>query len=120
MIDPDTCLSASFLYDLSADRCAATHDCDLTESLPLQGTDPRREKEDLVTSAALITAGELTKANVILERIIQRDPDNCESLHMQAVIAFRHGEMDMAKIAVDRAIKLEPEAHFYNNRGWVA
>lgn len=91
--------------------------CPTDYAVSVQGTDPRREKEDLAAAAALITAGELSKAGMILDRIVRRDPDNCESLHMQAVIAFRHGEMDMAKLAVDRAIKIEPEAHYHNTRG---
>ena len=63
-------------------------------------------------------SGQLKKAQKIYEKILEINPDHCDSLHLLGVIANQVGNNDMAVKLIGRAIEINSkEAIYYNNIG---
>ncbi len=63
-------------------------------------------------------SGQLQKAREIYQKILEINPDHCDSLHLLGVIANQAGNNDMAVKLIGRAIKINPkEPIYYNNIG---
>jgi len=63
-------------------------------------------------------SGQLQKAQEIYRKILEVNPDHCDSLHLLGVIANQVGNNGMAVKLIGRAIKINPkEPIYYNNIG---
>jgi predicted O-linked N-acetylglucosamine transferase (SPINDLY family) len=71
-------------------------------------------------AVALQTHGDLARALVLYEEILQTNPRHFDALHLSGVIAAMRGNHDKAVDLIDRAIAADPNnAAAYNNRGRV-
>ena len=63
-------------------------------------------------------SGQLQKAEEIYRKILEINPDHCESLHLLGVIANQAGNNDMAVRLIGRAIEINStEPIYFNNIG---
>ena len=63
-------------------------------------------------------SGQLQKAQEIYRKILEIDPDHCDSLHPLGVIANQVGDNDMAVRLIGRAIEINStEPIYFNNIG---
>ena len=77
------------------------------------------EKHDVLQISEAIKGGNLEDAEMVIERILERDPDQPETLHAQAVVHLIYREMDKAKPLVERAIKRNAKPQFMVTLGLV-
>ncbi len=60
-------------------------------------------------------SGELDKARVIYENILEINPNNSDALHLLGVIVHQTGKNELAVDLISRAIKISPEYPSYHN-----
>ena len=89
------------------------------EDADRRGMDPRMEKHDVLQISEAIKGGNLEDAEMVIERILERDPDQPETLHAQAVVHLIYGEMDKARPLVERAIKHNAKPQFMVTLGLI-
>ena len=53
--------------------------------------------------------GELTKAERLLESLVEKDPDNHEALTLLGIITFKAGQKDLSRDYLKKARKLDPD-----------
>ncbi len=69
-------------------------------------------------AAALRAQGDLPHAAEVCRRILDRDPDHADALHLLGVIDFQAGRLTEAVRRIGRAIRLRPKrSDFYSNLG---
>jgi tetratricopeptide (TPR) repeat protein len=74
--------------------------------------------KDIEIAAQKIDAGELRPAELILQQILNQEPENAHALHLMGIIAYRVGRGELALDLTGRAIaRLPNEAQFHVNRG---
>lgn len=74
--------------------------------------------QGLSMAAHKIDAGDLRPAEVLLRRILEKQPDNPHALHLLGIIAHRVGRSELALELIGQAIsRLPDEAAFHMNRG---
>ena len=89
------------------------------EDLDRRGFDPRTEKADVAGVSEAIKAGNLDDAQLVIERILERDPDQAETLHAKAVVHAIYGELEPAKELTLRALSAHRKPQFSNTLGVV-
>jgi protein O-GlcNAc transferase len=73
---------------------------------------------ELADAVRLHRAGDLEKAVLIYQRILARDRQNPDALHLLGVIATQEGRFEEARDLINRAIGLDPDqAAYYSNLG---
>ena len=87
------------------------------EDLDRRGFDPRTEKTDVAGVSEAIKAGNLDDAQLVIERILERDPDQAETLHAKAVVHAIYGELEPAKELTLRALSARRKPQFSNTLG---
>ena len=87
------------------------------EDLDRRGFDPRTEKADVAGVSEAIKAGNLDDAQLVVERILERDPDQAETLHAKAVVHAIYGELEPAKELTLRALSARRKPQFSNTLG---
>jgi len=72
----------------------------------------------LEEALSLHRKGKLAEAAVLYRRILARNPNDADALHLLGVIEFQRGNPPVAIDLISRAIKLDPgKASFYANLG---
>ena len=89
------------------------------EDADRRGTDPRMEKYDVLQISEAIKANNLEDAEMVIERILERDANQPETLHAQAVVHLIYGEMSEARVLVERAIKRNGRPQFVVTLGLI-
>lgn len=72
------------------------------------------QSREFLQAVSLLRSGQLSKAELQIERVIKAHPDLFEPLHLGAVIAFQDGHRELALTRLRKALKLDP-AHA---QGW--
>jgi len=73
---------------------------------------------EIDTALQFHQSGQLEKAKLIYEKILQANPIHPDSLHLLGVVYHQHGENNIAVDLINRAIKIDPEQPvFYNSLG---
>jgi predicted O-linked N-acetylglucosamine transferase (SPINDLY family) len=63
-------------------------------------------------------AGQLSQAETLYRRILERDPDHFDSLHLLGIAHYQRGDHAEAVRHMDAALKINPRSFSaYNNRG---
>ena len=74
--------------------------------------------EALKTASKHHRNGKLKEAERIYLRILTRNPNHADALHLLGILATQTGEPDVALELIDRAISIKPTvADFYDNKG---
>ncbi len=72
----------------------------------------------LQDAVQLHQAGALDRAAAIYQRVLQREPQSADALHLLGVVAYQRGDCDDAVRLIEQAIALLPgSAAFHNNLG---
>lgn len=82
-----------------------------------RGLDMRTEKMDVKEISEAIRGGKLDDVELVIERILKRDPEQAETLHCKAVIHAVYGEFERAKELVLRAMTKLRKPQFNNTMG---
>ena len=63
-------------------------------------------------------SGQLQKAELIYQQILQVTPENAEVLHLLGIIAYQVEKYDLAINLISQAIEITPDqSSFFNNFG---
>jgi tetratricopeptide (TPR) repeat protein len=87
------------------------------EDADRRGLDARSEKMDVTGIAEAIKGGNLDDALLVIERILERDSEQAETLHCKAVVHAMYGEFEQAKDLVLRALGKLRKPQFNNTMG---
>ncbi len=74
-----------------------------------------RVDREFSTALELHRAGRLAEAEQGYRRILQREPEHADSLHLLGVVALQTGHFGIALDLVQRAIALRPDGAVYRN-----
>ncbi len=67
---------------------------------------------------ALHGAGKSGEAELVIKKILRREPENSDAIHFLGVIAYEAGRIELAKDCINKAIQLMPwNASCFNNMG---
>ena len=74
--------------------------------------------EVIKEAAALYSAGNFADAKVIYEKVLKKDPNNCDALHLLGLVYLSLEDYQQAFIFITKAISLYPhQASFHSNLG---
>ncbi|WP_372521520.1 tetratricopeptide repeat protein [Sulfuricaulis sp.] len=60
-------------------------------------------------------AGQLQKASVLYDLVLQSEPENADALHLNGVVAHQCGRHEAAAVLIGRAIASNPDVAMYHN-----
>jgi len=69
----------------------------------------------LYSALAHQRAGRLEQAESIYRQVLEREPDNCDAIHLLGLLAHQAGHPEAAAAHIARAVALNPAAAFYHN-----
>ena len=79
---------------------------------------PMNVQSEIDAAVQFHQSGQLEKARVIYERILENYPNHPDSLHLLGVLYHQSGKNDIAVDLINKAIKIDPEQSvFYNSLG---
>ena len=65
-------------------------------------------------------AGNLAEAQRLYQQVLQSQPLHADALHLQGVLTYQLGRLDLAEELIQRAIRVKPTAGYFGNLGLVA
>ncbi|MBN8763179.1 MAG: SEC-C domain-containing protein [Thiobacillus sp.] len=75
---------------------------------------------ELQRASAHYQAGQWREADAVCQQILQRSPNHPDALHMQGMIAYRIGMLDVAAVLLGSVAEIAPDfADGHNNLGVV-
>ena len=87
------------------------------EEADRRGMDQRTERADVLGIAEAIKGGDIEDAELVIGRVLERDPEQVETLHAKAVVHTIYGELDEAREYVVKALTHHKKPQFNNTRG---
>jgi tetratricopeptide (TPR) repeat protein len=86
--------------------------------IPQSKSMPNSVGIEFQAALALHQRGQLAEAQVLYEKILRKQPNHFDALHLLGVIFYQTRQLERAVELIDKAIKINPNnAAFYSNRG---